>query len=333
MQAFFLGAGCSRGTFRFSDFPIPVATEFGKALSAVEPRWQRKYPALLQVVRHLKLKSSEWCLESVETCMDYYAKLQPALPRKKWNCESEQMKKALLAVYGRRCDKAADRVRDDSTLALLLRRKAKPGDYLISFNYDTIAEKVATRLGHQLRSVNSITARRPNRGKGDLVFAKPHGSTSWTINLADGSVNWTNDGTPLLQSLHSSDIDSGREPLVLGAVPIKSELIKEVQIAGRTYDVYNAIAAQWRGVVETVFRADTIFILGYSFPNEDQYGKFLIQEGLRRRKLNRGIRIELYELKDKESERAKELSAIFGSHLRELIFRGPVKASGSRTGS
>ena len=315
LNAFLLGAGASRGTF--DDLLVPVASEFGEVLASVNPCWTQDYPALFKVVQHLGLDPGAWALEPVWSCIDYYSKLQPALPlQKPWIDESSQIKKALLAVYGRRCDQAV--AGDDSTLACLFRTEMKPGDVLISFNYDTIAERTAVRCGHRLLAA-------PYDHNDGVRFAKPHGSTSWTLDLNSRTVTWlSSDGAPLLSSLSSADVDCRREPLVLGAVPIKSELISEVQAHYKVPGVFDAIVTQWRTVVEAVRDAETIFVVGYSFPEEDRYGRFLVGQGIRLRTTT--VKIECFERTQKQAERAQTIAGVFGHRLHNLVVRGPVKS-------
>jgi hypothetical protein len=316
-RAVLLGAGASRGAL--ANLCVPVAAEFGETLAQVCPNWKEAYPVLLRIVEHLRLDPNSWPLEPVWSCVDWYAKLSSALPNAKpWNDASPQLKKALLAIYGARCDEAADQVRADSTIVRLIQDEVQTGDVLISLNYDTIAERVAARCGVPLSSV-------PGRG-GGVRFAKPHGSTSWTLDLSSHVVTWSSpDGSPLLQSLLAADVDCSREPLLLGAVPIKSELIREVQERFATPQVFAAISAQWRIVVEAVRDAETLVVVGYSFPVEDHYGRFLVQEGLRLR--TRDLRIEFFEVQDKAADRAREIFHLSQGRVHELVYRGRVKPS------
>lgn len=232
-------------------------------------------------------------------------------------------------MYGRRCDRAADRLplTDNYTLGTLLRNELTDGDVLISFNYDTIAERLARRFGRRIQSAQT------NRNKKAIVLAKPHGSTSWTMDFSNFSViSASANGGPLLDSLKPKDVDANREPLLLGAVPIKSELIREVQAFlgcpdGQSwFGVFETITRQWRAVVEAIRDADAAIIVGYSFPREDHYGRFLIQEGMRLRSSRPTI--EFFELEDKASDRAKEMMDAFKGHLQKLIFRGKVVPPG-----
>lgn len=316
MDLFILGAGASRGVLSGNDV-VPTSAEFGKILCHVKPNWITEYPALFKVVEHLGLCTKDWRLEPVWSCLDWYAKLQPALPKPRpWNDESRQLKKALLDVFGTRCDHLANEVRDDSTLANILRDDVKPGDTLVSFNYDTIAERLAAMLGCQLDA-------RPRGGTG-VAFAKPHGSASWTLDLGKGSVEWlSSDGTPLDTSLTTGDVDVGREPLLLGAVPIKSELIREVQTSGGTPSVYDVVAYQWRVLVEAIRDVKKIVLVGYRFPMEDVYGRFLIQEGLRLRRRN-SIDIQYYELKREKNNLCGEIKDVFRDFATNIEYMGCV---------
>jgi hypothetical protein len=316
--AFLFGAGASRGSL--DPFVAPVSKEFGKVLSAECPRWRTDYPAILTAVEHLRLDQADWALEPVWSCIDWYAKLQGALPLgRPWVNEGPQIKKALLEVYGTRCDAAAARVDRDSTIAKIFREEMSSGDVLVSFNYDTIAEHVAEREGKTLWSS-------PPGGRG-IKFAKPHGSTSWTMDLRSGTVTWKSPaGRPLLASLSALDVDCSREPLLLGAVPIKSELIKEVQ--ARIPAVFDVIIGQWRTVVEAMRDAATIVVVGYSFPSEDVYGRFLIQEGLRLRRRRGDLRVEFFELDRFSRDRKEEIKKVFRGYLRGAPkHRGPVRSS------
>lgn len=331
MKVFFIGAGASKGTFHSTGTPVPVAAEFGKALQDIDHQWPFHYPALFKIVEHLDLPLANWGLEPVWTCMDYYAKLQEAIPQSSaWSDESPQMKKALLEVYGKRCDDAADQLplTDRYTLGQLIKNELNPGDILISFNYDTIVERLACRFGHTLLSVE---AQEQERRKG-ITLAKPHGSTSWTLDLnkivrrsPQCVIAVEENDRVLLKSLKPTDVDQGREPLVLGAVPIKSELIREVQVElhDESRPVFDTIVRQWRTVVEAIRAAASLVVVGYSFPQEDQYGRFLLKEGMRLRESS--LTVEFFELEDKISERGEAILDVFGSRVENLVYRGAVE--------
>jgi hypothetical protein len=135
---------------------------------------------------------------------------------------------------------------------------------------------------------------------------------------------------PLLDSLNVWDVvrgESGTEPLVLGAVPLKSELIREVQCC-YSCNVFRVVTEQWRVVVEAVRDANVIVIVGYGFPPEDVYGRFLLEEGARQRR-KRLKRIEYYNIGN-DSE--PTIRKIFGAHVK-IAYKGPVLPGGRLTRS
>lgn len=322
MNAFFIGAGASCGTFQDSNTPVPVAAQFGRVLEEIDPNWTQRYPDIFKLVSHLGLPKDNWGLEPVWSCMDYYAKFKQFIPKKRdWSNESPQLKKALLHMYGRRCDDAAEQLplTDSYTLGRLLKSELTAGDVLISFNYDTIVERLARRFGHEIRSVGAMN------GKNVIALAKPHGSTTWTLDRSvypNRVISVSANGSVLLDSLSPKDVDNKREPLLLGAVPIKSELIREVQEVCGSIEVFDTVARQWNSLIEAIRDADSLVIVGYSFPREDQHGRFLIQEGMRLR--HNTPSIEFYELKGKAQESAKAIMDAFGGVVPEPTYRGEV---------
>jgi hypothetical protein len=319
MKAFLFGAGSSCGTVG-----APTSANFGSELGCLDPDWPIHYPAIRKVVKHLDLSPDKWGLEEVWSCIDFSSKLQEAIPDALVGpCYSPELKKALLKIYGTRLDVLADGlpISADYTLGSLFTNEVVAGDVLVSFNYDTVVERVAIRFGQSLRAP----------GMADLgshvTTVKPHGSTSWTMDRSSGSTDWcTASGDPRLVSLTPRDIDCGREPLVLGTVPMKSELIQEVQDAGGFPSISRTIARQWRAVVEAVREADSMIAVGYSFPKEDHYVRFLIEEGLRRRK--GPPKVEFYELPKSACKVKREImnimTRVYGPHVSSPVFRGPV---------
>ncbi|WP_298438809.1 hypothetical protein [Geobacter sp.] len=328
MNAYILGAGSTRGTLEkyYHCSPPPVAAEFGAAIAKLA-EWQTEFPALKKVAEHTGKDLDDLGLVEIWSCLDYYAKLQKALPlQKPWDNESRTIKKALLRVYGKICDKvAADSSLEwgKCTLGRIVENDLCPGDVLISFNYDTLVEGLASSIGSKpLRMVGSSFFQ-------DVVWvAKPHGSTSWRMDFSNGTLAWQeSDGRPLLTSLTGIDLDNYCEPVFLGAVPIKSELIREVQEQCGSPLVHEVIMQQWRSVVEAMRDAEKVIILGYCFPIEDQYGRFLFQEGIRlRSKQSNPLRVEFYELPDKADKTAGSIFGALAHSGLEVTYCGQLTA-------
>ena len=313
MNAFLIGAGCSSGTLRYRSGCPPLAEGFGRRLSPTD------YPNLAKIAQHLGNELSQLGMEPLWSCIDYYAKFKDFLPDPDRDPEkvAYEIKKAVLFLYGSNCENAARAITRSTncTLVNLLQCRVRPGDVIISFNYDTLVERLARRFGLKL----THCVGRPPRNK--IKFAKPHGSTSWRI----GQLPVTMPIPPLLESLREVHVEPGKtgtEPLVLGAVPIKSELIREVQFCCGTLDVFTVIMNQWRAVVEAVRDADVVVVAGYGFPVEDQYGRFLFQEGVRQRRKPLK-RVEYYNV-DRKSEAA--IREIFGPGTK-VVWKRRVTAA------
>jgi len=322
MKAFLFGAGSTVGTLP-KCYPLPAAAnQFGKAISDIAG-WQNEFPALARVADHLGQPLAELSLERVWSCIDFYAKLQDALPPRTWTSESPDLKRALLRLYGASCDAAVKGLPNDTTFTLgsLFRNDVQPGDILVSFNYDTVIERVAGRFGHRVRMFcSSIDA-------SAVWLTKPHGSTSWCMDLNSCSLRYVEpDGGPILSSLAESEVLQRREPLLLGAVPIKSELISEVQDAFGFGVIFRTVVLQWRAVVAAFRDSQIIIVVGYSFPREDLYGRFLMREGLRvRRRLGMNTpAVEFYELERRKSDTEDSIRDVLGDSSCSVVYKGPV---------
>lgn len=321
MRVFIFGAGASSGTVG-----APVTAEFGKSLAKLQPAWEKEYPGLRRVVEYLRSRPDCWSLDAVWTCIDFHDKLRGLFEKPvPWEGEPARLDlcKALLAVYGRACDAAVDRLPlDDSyTLGALLRAGLEPEDVLISFNYDTAVERLAARVGHSLRVPLGPAA------PGRVTIVKPHGSTSWA-RFPDGRVvTHRPDHGVLVDSLAPEDVEQGREPLVVGAVPFKSELIREIQRNAHTPAVHETLVEQWKAVIAALQRAEVMIVVGYSFPKEDCYGHFLVREALRRR--DGPVAVEFYSSRDSAEQWAREQEEEFAGMIAKPRYRGEVRGPGS----
>ena len=106
------------------------------------------------------------------------------------------------------------------------------------------------------------------------------------------------DGEPVLESLDHDEVmqSCGPDPLLLGAVPLKSELIFEVQEYYRTRRVFEVIREQWLALSNALKTAEHIVVLGYSFPEEDTYGRFFFREGMSMRETLQPLKVDFYNL-------------------------------------
>ena len=324
-SAFFVGAGCSYGTLANHDFFPPLARQFGGQLAQRVSGWRRKYPELAKVARHLQISLPEAGLEDIWTCIDYHAKFRGTFPTN-WSLKRTvpELKRALLQLYGSTCDDAARTLRLSNRYTLgSVVNQIEAGDTLISFNYDTLVERLFMKRGSSHRLLHCSGP----PGNGVVRFAKPHGSSSW--NLYDLGHDVT-DGTPAISSLEQ--VDPNNEPLLLGAVPLKSELIIEVQCYYRTHRIFEVVLLQWRALAEAVRDADRLVVLGYSFPKEDAYGRFFFREAMRERQLMNSssdrppLRVEYFEVPERAEQTACSICAAFPGELN-IRYQGKVTAA------
>jgi hypothetical protein len=264
----------------------------------------------------------------VWTRIDYYSKLSCVLGPAPYEDASRELHSALLDAYSLTNDeRAVLESGAECTLKTIL-DPLGPGDDLISFNWDTAAERVAKRLNLDLVAA-------PNaRAAASVRLIKPHGSLSWrhcakTPGSPICDVRWSDSGAPRLEPMDRSDVvshDGGPgahfcEPLVLGAVPIKSELLGEIQ-EPKHPSVHRTIVDQWREAVHAIMHASKLVVAGYGFPPEDAYGHFLFREAVRRR--HEPLPIAYYSLPQDRGNVEASLRYVFGA-CAAYTFEGTVK--------
>jgi hypothetical protein len=321
MKAFFFGAGASAGTLAEVPECPPVARSFGAAVELRIPDWQQRYPVLAAVVRHLGAPLESLDLERVWTCIEYHAKLGGLLPSDpQWGPEATRdLKRVLLRLYGVECDSLVARLpaSDDYTLGKLLRSELQAGDVIVSFNWDTLVERLALAFHQPLASPTAAETH------GSIPLAKPHGSVTWRINWITKKVEWLSPaGALTIDAMDAARVGIMQEPLVLGVVPAKSELIRETQWASFP-GIWEVVTAQWKLVTQAVRRATALIVVGYGFPTNDEYGRFLLREAI---KLRSGDlpSVQLYELAERAEQTAAALRDALGCPELQVEWKGPV---------
>jgi hypothetical protein len=106
---------------------------------------------------------------------------------------------------------------------------------------------------------------------------------------------------------------------------MKSELIFEVQKCCAPH-VFTVIMNQWQAVVEAVRDADVIIVLGYSFPKEDEYGRFFFREGMRQR----GKPLKRIEYYNTSRDSACAIREVFGEEPK-IVWKRRVTPVGRRS--
>jgi hypothetical protein len=333
MRLFIFGAGSSRGTLG-----LPTVAGFGRALAQRVSHWRTKFGALAQVVDALepcdRRDQDDWNLDAAWSHVDYVAKLHEALETAPFaSSGSHGLHAAVVTVYGDIGTQIAHAVNalDDPgeyTIRDVLRRVVED-DCVVSFNYDTLVESLLVQLLTRSDGPKLIQAPRVHRS-GAVHFAKPHGSVTWNRYARDaiddnGGPKLTPvlDPAAIMQSEFETDAARKVDPLVVGAVPMKSELIMEVGQASNA-SAHPVVMKQWRTFLRAIAEADELCVIGYSFPPEDAYGRFLIRQAARRRQ--RPIhRVELYELDECVTRVRDSIVQVLGVSPRDVAFKGSVK--------
>lgn len=315
MKVVVLGTGATSGTLR-TDGGVD---RFVKRLKVVKPGWREDYVDLARVVddckeeqERLGLEQHSLRLDSIWTRIDYYSKFKLILGCDYGSAAAIQIRQAVADAYS--FEGEIDRLCEsntDFTLKCVL-RGLNPGDALISFNWDTVAENILQRaLGQELVQAPHPTA------SSHIRLIKPHGSLSWVHRLNE-SVCFRDGSRPLLRQMTSDQIRevSGvfEQPLLLGAVPIKSELLEEIQ-RGQP-GLHETIADQWREALDVLSRAVEVEVVGYGFPAEDSYGRFILREAILKRPPGHKLpTVRYYSLQRDRGEFEQAFREIFGPEV------------------
>lgn len=319
MRVLILGTGSTIGTL----WEVAYGAELGvygftKRLSRVKPRWREDYAALARVIADCGSEN----LDQIWTHLDYATKLHRSLGGNPYDPRtSGELHRSLLDAYSLTDEIRKIDLRSDFTLKTELMR-LEDGDVLISFNWDTCAERIATDLGRRLRMASGRVF-----DKRYVNLVKPHGSLSWEDGGTADRVRWHDHGQPLLTPMPVEAVHRGgyMQPLVLGAIPLKERLIRETQSNPAIYEVF---ADQWAAVVEAITTATTLAVIGYRFPSEDGYGRFLLREAVKRRATPlSGISYHARESDKDEIEPA--LRETFGEHVA-CSFEGPASPAAAK---
>lgn len=185
------------------------------------------------------------------------------------------------------------------------------GDTLISFNWDTLAETIlCTVFGADVVQLPYPTSSEKIR------LAKPHGSLSW-IHRGDQAPIYRDGPRVRLTPMNPGEVCSGGlgscQPLILGALPIKNELLEEVQ---RTEPgLHDLVVDQWKEVVDAVLRSTELMVVGYRSPPEDEYGRFLMREAVRKRLKDPPLSIRYFSLVRDREEFERAFRHVFGTGI------------------
>lgn len=343
MKTVILGSGATAGTCELA----PTTGGFGRALRQRVPSWRSRYPVLAVLVDDLLRKERQalhpdyptsevvdvpvasidaWDLARAWTRLDYFSKFPEIQRGQPYGYQANlQLHAAILDVYGESLRTEIRRALANTvefTLCAII-SSLQPGDVLVSFNWDVLAETLAEHLGIPLIQAPTQNAREA------VTLIKPHGSVSWRYYPSRQHVDMEEGRKPATDPMAATQVSADPEfiqPFVVGAVPVKSELIAELQ--GRhPHSSYCVLIRQWMEFMDALEHTDEVIVAGYNFPEDDNYGRFLIKEAVSRRRSALDD-IGFYELACSERCFSKRLKRIFEPQSGEPKYLGPIGTRG-----
>ena len=348
-----LGAGASKGTLGEQ---APVSADFGKYLHCKETDWVKDYPYLAAAVKFLEPRFSNtrvesWALDKVWSAVDTKAKLRhilgddlpgapfPTLSKKNiyktnqlpWIFVGFELKCALARVYGTALEPQMQEVLYNNGTAKKEFDDLHSGDYVISFNYDLLAERILTKL----RGPNKIWTRvnpffDTTVPRDNILLCKPHGSLDWEQRFPERgrTIQIINEAMKEEKIDHVLERNVTIQPGVVGPVPFKDELIFPGSQLMENPSFFHLLVAQWKCAIQGVSEADKLVVLGYGFPSEDLHARHMFADAAAKRERNKKLEIEIYEKDFKSFKRVKKgIDELFipASRKYSCKYKGKIK--------
>nr|MDO8080818.1 SIR2 family protein [Candidatus Freyarchaeota archaeon] len=341
-----LGAGASKGTLGEQ---APVAKDFGQYLNRIVPNWSQNYPYLATAIRFLEQRISDtsensWALDKVWSAIDNRVKLQYILglslpgapfppPRAKriyeldldpWGLAGFELRCAVAHVYGVELEPAIQNAVEGNGTIKKEIEKLRPGDCVISFNYDLLAERILEKLNKKVTIANYWLDN--TNIDNTILLCKPHGSLNWKQRVPENGRAVQILDYPMQEDETDScpELNVTIQPGIAAPVPFKSEIIiPELQL-GSVLNFFKLLVAQWRCLIQCISKAEKFIILGYGFPPEDLHARYLFAEAVAKRESNKKLEIEMYEISEQRFKKLKEtIVDLFKTTFCE--YRGPVE--------
>lgn len=167
-------------------------------------------------------------------------------------------------------------------------QRLRPGDAIISFNYDCSLERVLLQQGRfavkytenwpsiQFLIPNIIKAKRVDKTPTEILLLKLHGSVGWQQFLHQGCVGIPPEHLEGLGANSEVDYpDNGDWTLATNRTMIIPTWFK-------TFEPDHLFARLWAQALEVMARASEVIVIGYSFPKADSASWVLRQTGSRK---------------------------------------------------
>jgi len=230
-------------------------------------------------------------------------------------------------VYGTALDSEIQKaIKGNGTVKREL-NQLQPGDYVISFNYDLLAEKILEELSRKVAVANPRL--KTMNANDAILLCKPHGSLSWKQRVSERAKAVEILNRPMKEN--EIDFDPAQnaimQPGIVAPVPYKSEIIfPESQEQEPTF--FWLLVEQWRCAIRCLSEAENLVVLGYGFPPEDLHAHYLFAEAAAKRNSDKKLEIEVYE---KGKQRFDEVKKVIDKLLKPASckyhceYRGPVE--------
>jgi hypothetical protein len=162
-------------------------------------------------------------------------------------------------------------------------RILRPSDVVVTFNWDLTIERSNSLLdggrgSYDLQYSYKPTAPDRRKQRRSLTVLKPHGSIDWFTKAqvrsvkAAGPNDFFRIGPDLFTYNHFRMLRhhrlSSRAPIIVAPSPFKEFKVR-------------ALREIWCGVFRSLRHADSIHIIGYSLPREDQFARFIFRRAFR----------------------------------------------------
>jgi hypothetical protein len=265
-RVFLLGAGASKA------YGLPLTNEL---LSTVLPSLKTKSlrKRTIEFVKYLyPYFESRWRnypnLEELLSLMDVYVEFSSKVKseHKFEPDEVEELKDDLLAAITVSLSEKTNSIRIQNTQFFRLAKLLRPGDAVVTFNWDLLVEKALTELGldwsYELKNDK-------------LALLKPHGSIDWfdgdTIKIKASLTSPVINEIGKLRVFQYFRMPRTGSPTTPIIVP---PLVKKKW----KYLEFDRI---WRSTWRALRTANEIHVIGFSLPPEDLHIKFIIRSAIR----------------------------------------------------
>lgn len=306
-----LGAGASKGTLKES---APTSDEFGQGLNSIVCNWRQEYRYLAAAIDFLKPRMPDtseeaWALHEVWGAIDTRVKLRhiwglslPGAPFPlvvkgvqvgwwdPWGIAGFELRCVLARVYGEKLEGKIEEASKRSGSVKKELRALEPGDCVISFNYDLLAESVLDQLGKEWTRANRCYE--SSQGSNRILLCKLHGCLSWKGHFPEKE----GQAVEILdRPMRECEMRHDEHPCLVAPVPFKSEIVDSALQLNKVPSFFHLLVAQWQFAIEYLLKADKLVVMGYGFPAEDRHAHYLFAEAAAKRGKAGELQIEVFE--------------------------------------